>query len=104
VVNPDFDVLGFLLGSTLGQDGAWGLLTNNGQGLAGPSGLVLIAVFTPLNDASGAPGVVQGSVTLGYGAADGSLQFVDAFFITPAPGALGLLALTGLMGKRRRRQ
>jgi len=104
VVNPDFDVLGFLFGSTLGQDGAWGLLINNGQGDAGPSGLVLIAVFAPLNGASGAPGVVQGSVTLGYGAADGSLQFVDASFITPAPGAVGLLALAGVAGRSRRRR
>jgi hypothetical protein len=100
---PGFDIDGFLYGTTLGEEGAWAVSTGNGQGLAGPSGLVLIAVFTPLNDAAGIPGVVSGTVTVGYGAADGSLQFADASFITPGPGALGLLALAGLMGRTRRR-
>jgi hypothetical protein len=103
-VDQNFDVNGFLFGNTLGVDAGWyNSFPPNDAGLAGEDGLVLIAVFTPLNDLTGNPGVVSGTVHVGYGAAGGGTKFADASFITPGPAGLGLLALAGMVGCRRRR-
>jgi hypothetical protein len=104
VVDQNFDVNGFLFGNSLGTDAGW-YNSNpfNDAGLAGVDGLVLLAVFTPLNESKGAMGVVSGVLTLSFQPAGAGLAFANATFITPAPGALGLLALAGVMGRRRGR-
>jgi hypothetical protein len=77
----------------------------NDAGIAGIDGRVLVAVFTPLNDDTGRPGVVSGTLTVGYGSPDvPGAQFGTASFITPGPGGLGLLALAGVAGGSRRRR
>jgi len=103
-LGPFFDLNAFLFGTMV--DGFWfNANPTNDQGVAGLDGLVLLAVFTPLNDVAGMPGVVTGNVTIGYGnPAIPGAQFATASFITPAPGALGLLALAGMIGRSRRRR
>ena len=100
-----FDEQEFINGNNLGASAAWANFDPfNNAGLAGPSGLVLLAVFTPTNDEFGNPGVVSGTLTVGYHVENGkSPQFGTATFITPAPGALALLVLAAMGGSRRRR-
>ena len=44
------------------------------------------------------------SITIGYnsGVAGAPVQFANGFFLVPAPGAIALLGLAGLTGRRRR--
>ena len=105
MLDPLFDENEFISGSTLGTNAGWFVFPDNDQGVAGPRRQVLIAVFTPTNDVAGHAGIVSGTLTLTYDDSPGPglPVFVDASFITPAPGAVGLLALAGLGGRRRRR-
>jgi len=106
IIPQFFDFNGFLSGSILRSDSSWfNCNPLNGAGVAGNDLLVLLAVFTPLNELDGSPGVVSGMLKVGYGTPDlPGVQHAEASFITPAPGALGLLALAGMMGPRRRRR
>lgn len=75
------------------------------QGLAGASLKVLIAQLT-IQDPNASAGV-QGTATVaweGGGIAGGGTQFDEIEFLVtiPAPGALALLGLAGLAGRRRR--
>ena len=107
-VFPTFDVDAFINGSNIGVEAAWGLAAPpplGGQGTAGPDGRVLLAVFTPLNQPGGKPGIVSGTLTVAWDDPDlFPTQFSNASFVTPAPGAVGLLALAGVAGRSRRRR
>jgi len=105
ILDPFFDVDHFLIGNGLGTNAGWfNINVFNGQGIPDEQGRVPIAVFTPLNDAEGNPGIVSGTLEVGYGDVNGDAQYGIASFITPAPGALGLFALAGLTGRSRRRR
>jgi MYXO-CTERM domain-containing protein len=97
-----FDERSFIVGNNIGSNVGW---VNgdpfNDAGLAGPDGLVLLGVFTPTNDATGAPGIVSGTITIGYAP---DPESPTASFVTPAPGSLALLGLAALLRSRRRRQ
>jgi len=100
---PAFDIDAFVSGNTI-SEGWFNSNPLNDQGVAGDDLLVLIAVFTPLNDASGRAGIVTGTVLVSYGTPDQpGVQLGTGSFITPAPGALGLLALAGVFGRSRGR-
>ncbi len=97
-----FDEDAFINGNSV--IGAWfNPFAPNGQGVPGPNGEVLIAVFTPLNDANGVPGMIGGTLTVGFSNPDlpPGQSGSDSFFI-PAPGSLALLALAALAPRRRR--
>ena len=100
-----FDEDAFISGNNLGTNAGWANLNPfNDAGLAGQDGLVLLGIFTPTNDEVGNPGVVSGTLTVGYSVEKGkSPQFGTGTFITPAPGALALLGLAAMRGSRRRR-
>lgn len=102
--DPWFDEDAFIFGSNLGSNAGWlNAFPQNDQGVPGPEGEVLIAVFTPLNNANGVPGIISGTVTVGYSVGGPEPKFgTDSFFI-PAPGSLALLALAALAPHRRRR-
>jgi hypothetical protein len=101
---PTFDVDAFLNGNSIGVDAGWfNFDPLNDQGVPDGRGLVLIAVFAPTNDLKGKSGVVSGVLTVGYSIGGPVPEFGTDSFITPAPGALGLLALAGVMGRRRGR-
>lgn len=105
LLDPWFDEDAFIFGNNLGSYAGW--LNNpfpqNDQGVPGPNGEVLIAVFTPLNDANGIPGIISGTLTVGYSVGGPDPKFgTDSFYI-PAPGSLALLALAALAPRRRRR-
>ena len=104
VLTFGFDERSFINGNNLGANGGW-LNANpfNDAGLAGADGLVLLAVFTPTNDEFGNPGIVSGTLTVGYSSEKGKSPPVTASFVTPAPGGLALLALAVMRGSRRRR-
>jgi hypothetical protein len=73
------------------------------QGLAGAAGKVLLAQLT-IQDPTAAAGVT-GTMTVAWKAAGGAgATFSDGAFtkLIPAPGALALLGLAGLAGRRRR--
>jgi hypothetical protein len=105
VLDPNFDEESFLTGNNLGTNAGWfdleGIVTE--QGVAGPDGLVLIAVFAPLNDGNGQPGVVSGTLTVGYDVPGPDPAFGTASFVTPAPGSLALLGIAAMFRARRRR-
>ena len=75
--------------------------TGQGAGLTGVAGGVLLGQFATTNGTA-----IQGSFLIQYDSADGgagqqaSVQF---FHGVPSPGALALLGLAGLAGRRRRR-
>jgi len=101
---PTFDVSAFLGGNSIGVNAGWfNIEPLNDQGVPDSRGRVLIAVLTPLNDRTGRAGIVRGTLTVGYDDGQFPPSFATASFITPAPGALGLLALAGLVGRSRRR-
>jgi hypothetical protein len=104
ILSPKFDQDECLFGDTL-TDSAWFYFPpNSGQGIPDGQGRVLLAVFTPTNDLAGSAGVVSGNLTVGYSVGGPLPEFGVGSFITPAPGALGPLALAGVMGTRRRRE
>ncbi len=97
-----FDEEAFIYGNNLGSFAGWFAFPQIEQGIPGPDGEVLIAVFTPLNDANGIPGIVSGTLTVGYSVGGPNPKFgTDSFYI-PAPGSLALLALAALAPRRRR--
>jgi len=107
VLSADFDTDAFINGTTLGESVGWAVTIPppvGKQGNQDQEGRVLIAVFAPLNGFDGSPGTVTGSLLIGWDAPGQTVQFSPASFITPAPGALGLLALAGLTGRSRRRR
>ena len=108
IISPTFDVDAFINGNNLGADAGWSLAAPpplGGQGTAGADGRVLLAVFTPLNQPGVKPGIVSGTLTVAWDDPDlFPTQFSNASFVTPAPGALGLLALAGVAGRSRRRR
>ena len=101
---PTFDEDAFINGNNLGSDAAW-FNSNppNGQGIPGPDGEVLIAVFTPLNDGNDFEGIVSGILRIAYSDGGPDPLYGTDTFITPTPGTLGLFALAIFTGKRRRR-
>ncbi len=102
MLSPSFDKNAFINGNSV--IGAWfNPFAPNGQGVPGPNGEVLIAVFTPLNDANGIPGIVSGILTVGYSDGGPPTKNGTASFYIPAPGSLALLALAALAPRRRRR-
>ncbi len=103
ILSASFDEDSFINGTNI--VGAWfNFNPQNGQGLPGPDGEVLIAVFTPLNDGNGLAGIVSGVLTVGYSIGGQDPLFGTDSFITPVPGTLGLFALALFTGKRRRRK
>ena len=103
ILAPSFDEDSFINGNNLGFNATWlNSFPPNGQGIPGPDGLVLIAVFTPLNDGNGIAGIVSGELSVGYNA-NGKGLFGKGSFITPTPGTLGLFVMAVFLGKRRRR-
>jgi MYXO-CTERM domain-containing protein len=101
-----FDEDAFINSNNLGENGGWlNLNPLNDAGLAGAEGLVLLAVFTPTNDAFGNPGIVSGTLTVGYHVEEGkSPQFGTGSLVTPAPGSLALVGLAALFHSRSRRR
>jgi MYXO-CTERM domain-containing protein len=96
-----FDEQSFIFGNNIGSNVGWvNADPFNDAGLAGADGLVLLGVFTPTNDASGAPGIVSGTITIGYAP---DPESPTASFVTPAPGSLALLGLAAIGAPRRRR-
>ena len=97
-----FDEDSFINGKNI--VGAWfNANPPNGQGLPGPNGEVLIAVFTPLKDKDGLEGIVSGVLTVGYSVGGPDPKFATDTFMTPTPGTLGLFVVAVFIGKRRRR-
>ena len=83
------------------SNGTWTVTPDDAQGEADANGRVLIGQFS---FAAGTGGIdsMYGNVNLQGKNADGSTwQVVDQWI--PAPGALALLGLAGLAGRRRRR-
>jgi uncharacterized protein (TIGR03382 family) len=89
------------------------IFTDNGTWFATPAdaqvqavgGRVLIAQFTVADDADGNAGHVSGSINLQGKDADLTNWNADGveFNTLPAPGALALLGLAGLVSRRRRK-
>ena len=106
MVTPGFDADGLINGTGFSGDGeGWfNADPSNGQGIPDALGRVLIAVFTPLNDVNGEPGIVSGEFTVAYDLPGPGIEFGTASFVTPAPGSLALLGLAALRGPRRRRE
>jgi hypothetical protein len=103
LLDPNCDASACITGSDLGVNAGWLSFPTQDQGVPDAEGRVLIAVFAPLNDAFGTPGIVSGSLMLTYRDRFGTPQFGLASFATPSHGGLGLLALAGVIGPRRRR-
>ena len=89
------------------DDGTWFVTPDDAQGTAGSELRVMIAQLTMVDDGDGAIDAhVFGMVSLQGKNADGSTWSARdlAFdYALPAPGALALLGLAGLAGRRRRR-
>ena len=62
---------------------------------------VILGQFSVARDSTFGGGY---SITIGYnsGVAGAPVQFANGFFLVPAPGAIALLGLAGLTGRRRR--
>jgi hypothetical protein len=95
--SPGFETeVGGLMGDFTTSNAAWFITPVDPQGDAGnyAGNDVLIAQFVTADTA-----YAMGTVSLQF---EGGVQALDQTFATPAPGALALLGLAGLAGRRRR--
>jgi hypothetical protein len=93
-------------GSIETSDGTWFVTPDDAQGTAGSELRVMIAQLTMLENGDGSTGTTFGMVSLQGKTADGttwSARDQSFDYALPAPGALALLGMAGLAGRRRRR-
>ena len=101
VATIGIDFTGFAAGGAITTDnGAWFVTPDDAQAEAGSGLQVMIGQFTSLDGS--AP---IGSVSMQGSNADGSVwSATGETWVVPAPGALALLGLAGIVGGHRRRR